>query len=1063
VGGRGGGRGRGPAWLAALAVVVLAAAARAEPVLLDDFESTSDWTVQSSEGTQAWVVREPGRTGMGLRLGYTLNPGGGWLLIRKPFPLSLPANYAFTFYVRGEGRPNNFEFKLVDPSGKNVWWRNQRDFPFPGEWQRQTIRKSRLRYAWGPKGGGDIEQVGWIEFAISAGEGGQGSVWIDDLMFEAREPASPVGVTPDVHVSSFGMGFDGGHLVDGDPATRWRSEPVPREQWVLLDFGRNREYGGLVVDWDPEDYARDYQVRVSTDGTEWTTAFSTTTGRGGRTYIYLPDGESRFIRLDLQRSSRGLGYGIADLAVQPVDFSASPNDFFAAIARDAPVGMYPKYLYGRQTYWTVVGADADDKEALLNEEGMLEVDRGAFSIEPFLYAGGKLVTWSDVTTEQRLDDGYLPIPSVVWRAGTLSLTVTAFAAGDAGRSTLFARYRVDNTGDHGEPVRLYLAVRPFQVNPPWQSLGMTGGLSPIHDMRFDGRVVWVNRDRAVVSLTSPDQFGATIFEEGSIVESLRGDRVPSHQQVSDPLGFASAALQYNLYVEPKKGVDVDVAVPFHEPYAAAAANLIAGPGDVAAEQLERTRHGWRSILGRVEIDLPAEARKLEQTFATTIAYILINRDGPAIQPGSRVYARSWIRDGALTSQVLLETGFPAEVRDFLRWYAQYQAPDGKIPCCVDRRGADPVSEHDSAGQFIWAVMEYYRFTRDVGFVHDLWPNVVKAAEYLITLRSRRLGEQWHTPEKEAYLGILPESISHEGYAAHPVHSYWDDFFALRGFKDAADMAVVVGDDARAERYAAQRDDFRHALYRSIARTMATHGIDYIPGSVELGDFDPTSTSIAIAPGGELPYLPAPALAHTFDRYWADVERRRDGDTTWTNYTPYELRNVAALIRLGEKQRALSLLEQLVADQRPAAWNAWAEIAWRDPTAPRFIGDMPHTWVASSFVRGLRTMLVEERESDRALVVLGGVPSAWVTAAPGVAVRRLPTWYGVLNMTARAETPERVRVRLAGDIAVPPGGIVVRSPFAAPIQRATVNGHALPAITTEEARVTEFPADVVLEY
>src|SRR5438874_2629991 len=96
-------------------------------------------------------------------------------------------------------------------------------------------------------------------------------------------------------------------------------------------------------------------------------------------------------------SSRGRGYGIATVSVEPVRFSASPNQFFEAIARDGPEGMYPKYLYGRQTYWTVVGVNGDDRTALLNEEGMLEVDKGAFSIEPFLYTDAGFITWDAVT------------------------------------------------------------------------------------------------------------------------------------------------------------------------------------------------------------------------------------------------------------------------------------------------------------------------------------------------------------------------------------------------------------------------------------------------------------------------------------------------------------------------------------------------------------------------------------------------------------------------------------------------------------------------------------------
>src|SRR5438128_2514763 len=260
-------------------------------------------------------------------------------------------------------------------------------------------------------------------------------------------------------------------------------------------------------------------------------------------------------------------------------------------------------------------------------------------------------------------------------------------------------------------------------------------------------------------------------------------------------------------------------------------------------------------------------------------------------------------------------GCTAEVREFLRWYARYQAPDGKVPCCVDRRGADRVSEHDSPGAFVYAVAEYYRYTHDVGFLHDLWPSVPGAVDDLPAVLEQSMGAGLKAPDKAAFHAILPASISHEGYAAYPVHSYWDDFFALRGLKDAADMARVVGDETRTAKLAALRDAFREALYASIRRTIAQHGIDFLPGSAELGDFDPTSTSVALAPAGEIGNLPEPALTRTFDRYWGEFEARRHGDTDWEEYSPYELRNVGAFVRLGEKQRALELLDALLAHQR----------------------------------------------------------------------------------------------------------------------------------------------------
>jgi len=1028
--------------------------------VLDDFEELSGWTAIASEGTRVSITHEPGQNGMAMRIAFELNTGGGWAIVRKSFSLALPANYAFNFQLRGEGRPNNFEFKLVDAKGRNVWWRNQRDMVFPREWQGMTIRKSRLEYAWGPGSGAELKQVGAIEFAISGGEGGSGSVWLDDLTFAEREPAAHDPVTPEVQASSALPGFEPAFVLDQDPQTRWRSEPLPREQSVTLDFVRNHEYGGLVIDWDRDDYATAFEVETSSDGERWASAYRTTTGHGGRDYVYMPDAESRFVRIELTRSSRGRGYGIATIVVKPFEFSASPDRFFEAIARDSAPGTYPKYFTGRQTYWTIVGVDGDDHEALLNEEGLLEVDKGAFSIEPFLYTDAGLVTWSTVATEQQLDHGYMPIPSVVWQHERLRLTTTAFAAGESGRSTLFARYVIENHSDHGEPVQLFLAVRPFQVNPPWQTLNTTGGVTHIQDMRFDGRTVWVNRDRPVVSLVSPDRFGAATFEEGSITEFLADGKVPPHEQASDPFGFASGALQYNFYLAPNARGEVDLAIPFQHSPTTATAPLADAGSTLLAQQLQETRRYWERVLNRVEITLPADAQRVTDTLRTNLAYILINRDGPAIRPGSRNYARSWIRDGAITSSALLEMGFTQEVRDFLRWYAGYQEPDGKIPCCVDRRGADPVPEHDGPGAFITAVAEYYRYTHDIGFLNDMWPHVVRATDYLGALRRRRMTDEYRTPEKQAFYGLLPESISHEGYAAHPVHSYWDDFFALRGLEDAADLAVVVGDDQHAEKLAALRDGFHETLSASIARTVAHHGIDYLPGSVELGDFDPTSTAIALMPGGNLDGLPEDTVRRTWDRYYAEFDKRRTG-ADWEEYSPYEMRNVGPLVWLGQRERALEVLDWFLADRRPAGWNEWAEIAWRDASAPRFIGDMPHGWVGAGFIRAVRTLLAYERESDRALVLAAGVPARWVMSDTGVGVKRLPTHYGVVGYQMRGESADAVRVRISGDVATVK--IVVRSPLTRPIRAVKVNGQPVDTFTADAATVAALPADVLLEY
>src|SRR5438046_8569932 len=106
---------------------------------------------------------------------------------------------------------------------------------------------------------------------------------------------------------------------------------------------------------------------------------------------------------------------------------------------------------------------------------MLEVDRGTFSIEPFLYVGEGLVTWADGSPTQELEQGFLPIPSCVWRKNGIVLRATAFATGEAGNAVLYVRYRLENLEAEPRRVRIFAAPRPVQVTPPWATFGDFGG------------------------------------------------------------------------------------------------------------------------------------------------------------------------------------------------------------------------------------------------------------------------------------------------------------------------------------------------------------------------------------------------------------------------------------------------------------------------------------------------------------------------------------------------------------------------------------------------------------
>ena len=382
--------------LTSLAALLLASpTAQAQLRMLDSFEQLEGWTTHPSDGTTMRITHAPGHTGRGLRIDYAFS-GGGYAIVRRALPLEFPENYELSFWIRGRSPTQNLEVKLVDVTGDNVWWRNQRDFVFPATWRKVAIRKRHIEFAWGPLGGGELRRAAAIEIAITAGSGGTGTVWIDELALEPKPVTVRTPPMPVASASSSATGSSAAQAVDADSTTSWRTGSAGR-QWIALDLGGVHEIGGLVLNWAPDSHAPSYDVQLSNDGVAWSTAYRVRGGDGGRDFIYLPETETRHVRI-ASLPTPGRRVALREITVQPVEWSASRNSFFSAVAATAPRGSFPKYFTGQQSYWTIVGTNGDTHEALINEQGMVEVDRQAFSIEPFLRVDGRLVTWADVST-----------------------------------------------------------------------------------------------------------------------------------------------------------------------------------------------------------------------------------------------------------------------------------------------------------------------------------------------------------------------------------------------------------------------------------------------------------------------------------------------------------------------------------------------------------------------------------------------------------------------------------------------------------------------------------------
>lgn len=1046
-------------------LLIVAGTISAQVKTLDGFENTAGWEFIRSDEVKLNLAVEQGTTGNAVRFDYDFTKGTGYGGIQKFFAIDLPDNFEFSFYLKADSPENNFEIKFIDSTGDNVWWVNNRNYQFPQEWKKIRIKRRHIEFAWGPTEDKHLHKIARIEFTVASFVGGKGTLWIDDLKFEPLPDEVKNYPPAIVTASSSAKGLAPNLMLDGKTETFWQSKGN-KNQSVTIDFTTRREFGGLHIIWADGLAAKSFEVLTSNNGKEWELAYTAAGNRSKTSFIRMAEAESKLLRINLLQPTSEKGFGIAELRFLDVKNSLTLNDFLIYTAKNSPQGDFPRYFLEQASYWTISGVNNDVKEAMINEDGMVEVDKALFSIEPAIQCGSKLYNWSNVKSSQNLsligDNNNLDyVPSVMWQFDDIKFVTGIISSGEANKnSRLNIKYSIQNQSDKTKEIELFLLIRPYQVNPYYQFLNLTGGAGRISRIN-ESKEGQIAVDEKVVHFTEKyDYFGAATSDNPNLMAMIRTENLPNSKTSADKNRQASGVVKYALKLNAGEEKELYLVVPFHttEPGIPLTNESVAG-------EFEKTSAWWKERLGHIRFNLPESADRILAAYKSNLVYILVNRDKVGIQPGSRSYERSWIRDGALTSSALLKSGIVKEVKDFTEWYAIHQYENGKVPCVVDFRGPDPVPEHDSHGQLIYLIREYFNFTYDTAFLRSMNPYVLKSVEYIESLIAERSTDHFKNGNDSvrAYYGIVPESISHEGYSAKPMHSYWDNFFIIKGLKDAVEIQKILGETETAAHISQVRDTFSKNLYKSINLAMKTRKIDFIPGCVELGDFDATSTTVALTPCNELKNLPKPQVYNTFDKYYQFFKDRRDGKRNWVNYTPYENRLIGSFILLDQPEKAHELIEFFLNDQRPQGWHHWAEVVWNDYRFPGFIGDMPHTWVGSDFVNSIRSMFVYENEYDESLVLASALYQDWIDTPKGMSVEALPTYYGDISFSIKKEQ-KAYNFNISGDLKLPANGIKIRNFNQSKMpSKVTINGMETSDFSEKEISVKSVPAEVIIYY
>lgn len=155
--------------------------------------------------------------------------------------------------------------------------------------------------------------------------------------------------------------------VDGSTTTRWSSglaQSVASTQTLTIDMLATQSFDKITLD-SGGDYARNYQVYVSNNGTTWGTAIATGTGASGVTTITFAQQSARYIQIR-QTTSAGTGswWSIYELNVySPASspLTALPRTGWAASASSTALSPALAIDGNAATRWATSAAQAPNQ------------------------------------------------------------------------------------------------------------------------------------------------------------------------------------------------------------------------------------------------------------------------------------------------------------------------------------------------------------------------------------------------------------------------------------------------------------------------------------------------------------------------------------------------------------------------------------------------------------------------------------------------------------------------------------------------------------------------------
>ncbi|MEH3052686.1 MAG: hypothetical protein PGN13_01570 [Patulibacter minatonensis] len=478
------------------------------------------------------------------------------------------------------------------------------------------------------------------------------------------------------------------------------------------------------------------------------------------------------------------------------------------------------------------------------------------------------------------------------------------------------------------------------------------------------------------------QGNALVVERGpSVVAVIRGDvkrskrNLPGIKRVEECAGRPSAiAAQLRLKVRSADG-NVRVIIPLRPLSKKNDAHRIRAlrRADTAAES-QAMIAGWRNQrAGGASIRVPEAP--VQRALDASITNMLVPRyqlpDGRWVQTVNMLqYHAFWIRDLAVISDALDRVGLADVAADNLAFLTDWQTPDGTF---VSR-----VGQGDGFGQALWVLGQHVRLSGDAAFAKRWAPAVDRAVNWATATMATQP------------TGMLPPSDPKDNEWASGTLT-GDQLWGVAGLDAAATLAERAGDTALKARALKARDTLRE-------RTVAAMRATAVGGRIQ-----PTlSGGTATSWGDRWAAWPFPTLEPNDplvqSSLAANLAEQQEGVAFYGGkymHSYLGFRDWQTALRAGDQIQPVAGLYATIAHLTATGGGYETSVV---PWASRDVKDnlAPHGWLAAELTTFVRDLIAHEDGTD--LVVMGALPSAWTQGGAVTQALRLPTSFGLLDIT-----------------------------------------------------------------